>query len=354
MDNNSLPYMIFRVSARWAGVRLETLAITLQFSTCLMVVLSHGNIDSATAGLALSYTIQFTGMLQILILMASETEARFTSVERIQSYMKTLVSEAQPRIKGRVPKKGWPHNGKVVFKDFAMRYRDGLPLVVKGINLTIQPREKIGIVGRTGSGKSSLGIGLFRLVEACGGGIIIDDITIGDIGLRDLRSRLSIIPQDPVLFFGTVRYNLDPFQEHDDRTLWDALEQAFMKPKIKQIDNKLDAMVAEGGDNFSVGERQLLCMARALLRNSKILMLDEATAAIDTKTDSLIQNTIRTAFNDCTMLIIAHRLNTILDADKVLVMDDGHVAEFDTPANLLANPEGVFSGMVHAAKAAAS
>ncbi|XP_071838057.1 ATP-binding cassette sub-family C member 5-like [Apostichopus japonicus] len=353
MDGNSLPYMIFRVSARWAGVRLEALAITLQFATTLMVVLSHGNIDSSTAGLALSYTIQFTGMLQILILMASETEARYTSVERIQSYMKTLVSEAPPRIKGRVPKKGWPHQGKVQFKDFSMRYREGLPLVVKGINLTIQPREKIGIVGRTGSGKSSLGIGLFRLVEACGGGIIIDDIMIGEIGLRDLRSRLSIIPQDPVLFYGTVRYNLDPFQEHDDKTLWDALEQSFMKPRISGIDNRLDAMVAEGGDNFSVGERQLLCMARALLRNSKILMLDEATAAIDTKTDSLIQNTIRTAFTHCTMLIIAHRLNTILDADKVLVMDDGNVAEFDSPANLLANEQGVFSGMVNAAKSAA-
>lgn len=353
MDRNSLPYMIFRVSARWAGVRLESLAICLQFATCLMVVLSHGNIDSATAGLALSYTIQFTGMLQLLILMASETEARFTSVERIQSYMKTLVSEAPPRIKGRVPKKGWPHSGKIQFKDFQMRYREGLPLVVKGINLTINPCEKIGIVGRTGSGKSSLGIGLFRLVEAAGGAIIIDDIVIGEIGLRDLRSRLSIIPQDPVLFYGTVRYNLDPFQEHSDKDLWDALEQSFMKERIRAIDNRLDAMVAEGGDNFSVGERQLLCMARALLRNSRILMLDEATAAIDTKTDSLIQNTIRTAFTTCTMLIIAHRLNTILDADKVLVMDDGNVAEFDTPANLLANDKGVFSGMVAAAKSAA-
>nr|XP_054771514.1 ATP-binding cassette sub-family C member 5-like [Lytechinus pictus] len=201
------------------------------------------------------------------------------------------------------------------------------------------------------SGKSTISVALFRLVEADDGHITIDGLDISTIGLTDLRSKISIIPQDPVLFIGTVRYNLDPFSERSDKELWEALEQAYMKDKISVLDHQLEAPVTEGGDNFSVGERQLLCMARALLRNSKILFLDEATAAIDTDTDSLIQQTIRTAFSNCTTLTIAHRLNTVLDSDRILVMDDGRVAEFDTPSTLRSNPNSIFSGMVAAAEA---
>lgn len=352
LDGNALPYMFFRMSARWAGVRLETLVILLAFIAHLLVVLYHGEIDSATAGLAVSYTIQLTGMFQMLVLMASETEARFTSVERIQSYMKNLVAEAPRVIKDKRPAKQWPDQGQIEFRDFKMRYRDGLPLVLKGVKLVVKPNEKVGIVGRTGSGKSTLGVALFRLVEGASGQIIIDGIDVKEIGLHDLRSKLSIIPQDPVLFIGTVRYNLDPFNEHGDKELWEALERSYMKERISALESQLEAPVTEGGDNFSVGERQLMCMARALLRGSKILMLDEATAAIDTETDSLIQQTIRVEFKDCTMLTVAHRLNTILDSDKVLVMDDGRVAEFDKPSTLLANPNSLFSGMVAAAESA--
>ncbi|XP_071497740.1 ATP-binding cassette sub-family C member 5-like [Diadema antillarum] len=354
LDGNALPYMFFRMAARWAGVRLELLVVLLAFLCHILVVIYHGDIDSALAGLAVSYTIQLTGMFQMLVLMASETEARFTSVERIQSYMKNLVAEAPRVIKNNRPEKGWPKQGKIEFNNFKMRYREGLPLVLKGVKMVIKPMEKIGIVGRTGSGKSTLGVALFRLVEGAGGDIVIDGIPIAKIGLHDLRSKLAIIPQDPVLFIGTVRYNLDPFREHSDKELWEALERSYMKDKIRQLESGLDAPVTEGGDNFSVGERQLMCMARALLRNSKILMLDEATAAIDTETDSLIQTTIRQEFKDCTMLTIAHRLNTILDSDKVLVMDDGKVAEFDKPSALLADPNSMFSGMVAAAESAAN
>ncbi|XP_030838402.1 multidrug resistance-associated protein 5 [Strongylocentrotus purpuratus] len=258
--------------------------------------------------------------------------------------------EAPESIKSRMPEKGWPSRGEIRLHDVGMRYRENLPLVLKNVTCTIKAGERIGIVGRTGSGKSSLSVALFRLVEAVKGTITIDDVDISELGLFDLRSKMSIIPQDPVLFIGTVRYNLDPFGENNDADLWQAVEKAYLKEKISSLDGGLDALVAEGGDNFSVGERQLMCMARALLRNSKILFLDEATAAIDTETDSLIQQTIRTAFNDCTTLTIAHRLITVLDSDKILVMDDGKVAEFDSPIALRANPKSIFRGMLAAAE----
>ncbi|XP_022093741.1 multidrug resistance-associated protein 5-like [Acanthaster planci] len=350
LDNNAQPYMIFRMASRWAGQRLEVLIITASLVTNLFVVLTYGIVSPALAGLAVSYTIQITGLFQITILMASETEARLTSVERILNYTRILTSEAPAHIEETAPEEDWPQHGEIEFKNYKMRYRDNLPLVIKGINCHIKPKEKIGIVGRTGSGKSSLGVALFRLVEPSSGEILIDKVSIATIGLNDLRSKLSIIPQDPVLFKGTVRYNLDPFEDYSDGKVWEALERTYMKEKISALDNQLEAPVVEGGDNFSVGERQLLCMARALLRNSKILMLDEATAAIDTDTDSLIQTTIREAFSECTMLTIAHRLNTILDSDRVLVMDDGEIAEFDKPASLLANPNSKFFKMMEAAE----
>ncbi|XP_033637608.1 multidrug resistance-associated protein 5-like [Asterias rubens] len=350
LDTNAHPYLTFRVASRWAGQRLELLVITASLLTNLFVVFSYGIVSPALAGLAVSYTIQITGLLQITVLMASETEARFTSVERILSYTRVLKSEAPAHIKETKPDDDWPQQGTIEFKKYKMRYRDNLPLVIKGIDCHVRPKEKIGIVGRTGSGKSSLGVALFRLVEAAAGEIFIDGVNIATIGLKDLRTKLSIIPQDPVLFKGTVRYNLDPFEEYDDAKIWESLERTYMKEKISALDNQLEALVVEGGDNFSVGERQLMCMARALLRNSKILMLDEATAAIDTDTDSLIQTTIRESFSECTMLTIAHRLNTILDSDRVLVMDNGKIAEFDKPSALLSNPDSKFSKMVEAAE----
>ncbi|XP_071507087.1 ATP-binding cassette sub-family C member 5-like [Diadema antillarum] len=351
LNVNAYPLMLFRMATRWAGARLELLVVLTNLIVNLMVVLAHGSISPSIAGLAISYALQLNGLFQLTMSMLADAEARFFSAERMLQYIKNLKPEAPASIPDKEPPADWPQAGKISIEDYRMRYRDNLPLVLKDVNCNIKAGERIGIVGRTGSGKSTLSVALFRLVEADEGQISIDDVDISQIGLFDLRSKMSIIPQDPVMFIGTVRYNLDPFNEHNDDRLWTALEKAYMKQKISSLDQGLDSAVTEGGDNFSVGERQLLCMARALLRNSKILFLDEATAAIDTETDSLIQETIRSAFVDCTTLTIAHRLNTVLDSDRILVMDDGKVAEFDSPAALRANPSSIFSGMLAAADA---
>ncbi len=203
----------------------------------------------------------------------------------------------------------------------------------------------MGVVGRTGAGKSSLTLALFRIIEAVEGSIYIDDIEISKLGLYDLRSRLTIIPQDPVLFTGTLRLNLDPFEKHSDQEIWQSLELAHLKAFVSSLEAGLSHQVSEGGDNLSVGQKQLICLARALLRKSKIIVLDEATAAVDIETDELIQTTIRKEFKDCTIVTIAHRLNTILDYDRVLVMDRGQVAEYDSPEAFLKNTNSIFYSM---------
>ncbi|XP_066266540.1 ATP-binding cassette sub-family C member 5-like isoform X4 [Branchiostoma lanceolatum] len=348
LDKNSIMMLLFRCAMRWLGVRLEQVTIMLATVTALLVVVTHGSIPPALAGLALTSVIEMTGLFQYTVQLSSRTEAHFTSVQRINNYSKDLKPEAPLTIKETAPAQSWPSEGRVRFQKYDMRYREGLPLVLKGVSFVTKPSEKVGIVGRTGSGKSSLGVALFRLVEAESGSISIDDVDISTIGLEDLRSKLSIIPQDPVLFVGTVRYNLDPFKQYSDDQVWSALERTHMRESISGLQQQLEAPVVENGDNFSVGERQLLCMARALLRHSKILLLDEATAAIDPETDNLIQTTIREAFSDCTMLTIAHRLNTVLTCDRILVMEDGEVVEFDSPSSLLADPNSSFAVMMAA------
>ncbi|XP_077978592.1 ATP-binding cassette sub-family C member 5-like [Glandiceps talaboti] len=350
VDVNAVANFLFHFINRWNSVRLNLIATLTTFVTALFVVLTHGQISPSYSGVAMISAMQMSGMFQHVVRLMTELEARFTSVERLYYYIMNISSEAPGIINGHRPPDKWPNHGKVQMERLKICYRENLPLALKGVSFDVKPMEKIGIVGRTGAGKSSLCLSIFRLMEAASGTIWIDDIDISTIGLEDLRSRLSIIPQAPVLFVGTIRYNLDPFDNYDDDVIWDALEKCYLKDMVTQLDGRLAAPVVENGENLSVGERQLICMARALLRKSKILVLDEATASIDTNTDSLIQQTIRDAFKECTMLIIAHRLNTILTCDKILVMDSGKVAEFDKPSVLLANHNSTFSTLMAAAE----
>eukprot|EP00246_Nothoceros_aenigmaticus_P008219 TRINITY_DN22766_c0_g1_i1.p1 TRINITY_DN22766_c0_g1~~TRINITY_DN22766_c0_g1_i1.p1 ORF type:complete len:453 (-),score=83.72 TRINITY_DN22766_c0_g1_i1:323-1561(-) len=278
-------------------------------------------------------------------------EISFNAVERVGTYT-DIPPEGPLVIEDERPPPGWPDAGAIGFKEAVMRYRPELPAVLNGLTFTVRPHEKVGIVGRTGAGKSSMMNALFRIVEIESGQILIDDLDIPKIGLADLRKHLGIIPQAPVLFSGTIRFNLDPFSEHNDADLWEALERAHLKDVVRRNSSGLEMEVSEGGENFSVGQRQLLSLARALLRRSKILVLDEATAAVDVATDALIQRTIREEFKCCTMLIIAHRLNTIIDCDRILVLDNGRLVEFDTPYKLLSNEDSKFAGMVRSTGAA--
>nr|XP_045598586.1 ATP-binding cassette sub-family C member 3-like isoform X1 [Procambarus clarkii] len=329
---------------RWLGIRLEFIGNIIIFAAAIFVVAGRGSVSSGIVGLTLTYALNVTVILNFLVRMSSEIEANIVSVERIKGYIEEE-HEAPWNIEVSTPPKSWPEWGCLTFTNYQTRYRPGLDLVLKDITCTINPGEKVGIVGRTGAGKSSLTLALFRIIEANGGTIDIDGINIAKIGLQDLRQCLSIIPQDPVLFSGTLRINLDPFGTYNDADVWHALELAHLSSFVRAQDLGLQTNIDEGGSNLSVGQRQLVSLARALLRKSRILVLDEATAAIDLETDDLIQTTIRSEFADCTVLTIAHRLNTIMDCDRVMVMDKGKIAEFNTPAALLASRDSIFYGM---------
>lgn len=295
-------------------------------------------------GLAITQATALTGLLQWGIRQSAEVANQLMSVERMLEYC-YLEPEKEPQKPLEISKL-WPSEGKIEFRNVFFRYFEEAEPVLKGLTFTILPKEKIGIVGRTGAGKSSLIGSIFRLA-LIDGEILIDGVNTANILLRQLRSKVSIIPQDPVLFSGTLRRNLDPFEEYPDSELWAALEAVQLKD-VASGPLGLQTAVSSSGSNFSVGQRQLVCLARAILRKNRILVLDEATANVDPVTDGLIQTTIRQQFSECTVLTIAHRLHTIMDSDRVIVMNYGRLEEFDTPYQLLQNPLGIFRDMVKA------
>ncbi|KFO89418.1 Canalicular multispecific organic anion transporter 2, partial [Buceros rhinoceros silvestris] len=343
VDENHKSYYPGIVSNRWLGIRVEFVGNCIVLFAALFAVIGKNSLNAGLVGLSVSYALQVTLSLNWMVRMTSELETNIVAVERIKEYSETE-TEAPWIIEGKRPPDDWPSRGELEFVNYSVRYRKGLDLVLKGLNLQVHGGEKIGIVGRTGAGKSSMTLCLFRILEAAKGEIKIDGVKISEIGLHDLRSRLTIIPQDPVLFSGTLRMNLDPLNKYSDEEIWKALELSHLKRFVSSQPSMLDYECSEGGENLSVGQRQLICLARALLRKTRILILDEATAAIDLETDDLIQMTIRTQFEDCTVLTIAHRLNTIMDYTRVLVLDNGTIAEFDTPASLIAS-KGIFYSM---------
>uniref|UniRef100_A0A668AAK9 ATP-binding cassette, sub-family C (CFTR/MRP), member 3 n=1 Tax=Myripristis murdjan TaxID=586833 RepID=A0A668AAK9_9TELE len=343
VDENQKSYYPGIVSNRWLGVRIEFIGNCIVLFAALFAVIGKDKLNPGLVGLSVSYALQVTMSLNWMVRMTSDLESNIVAVERVKEYSETK-TEAPWEVEDKKPSSDWPVEGNVEFRDYSVRYREGLDLVLKNLTLSVKGGEKIGIVGRTGAGKSSMTLCLFRLLEAAGGEITIDEVKIADIGLHDLRSKLTIIPQEPVLFSGTLRMNLDPFERYSDEEVWKALEHSHLHKFVSSQSAKLELECSEGGENLSVGQRQLVCLARALLRKTRILILDEATAAIDLETDDLIQSTIRTQFEDCTVFTIAHRLNTIMDYTRVLVLDKGQIAEFDTPANLITK-RGIFYNM---------
>eukprot|EP01113_Clastostelium_recurvatum_P044174 TRINITY_DN7427_c1_g1_i6.p1 TRINITY_DN7427_c1_g1~~TRINITY_DN7427_c1_g1_i6.p1 ORF type:complete len:959 (+),score=198.39 TRINITY_DN7427_c1_g1_i6:281-2878(+) len=388
VDHNNEANFSYFLAERWLSVWLSSCAAVLVFSSALFGVITRHTVNPTLLGLALSFTLTVPATFIYMVTTATNTESNMNSVERMLTYTSLpqesdddgAISSSNNGVDGkgvrvmRSASHNWPQHGAIKFLNVCMRYRPNLPPVLKNLHLEIKPGMKVGICGRTGSGKSSIMVALFRLVDIYDGIISIDDIDIKSIPHHTLRSRLSIIPQDPVLFSGTVRSNLDPFEEHQDKDIWDVLERAGLRDTIannnkngsnigdkdengEEDDNKnenndnsnngggvvasasaslgLLRPVTENGENFSVGERQLLCLARALLRKSKIIVLDEATAAVDHDTDLFIQRTLRSECADATVLTIAHRLHTILDYDEIIVMDEGVVVEHGPPQMLL-------------------
>ncbi|KAF9961946.1 Multidrug resistance-associated protein 1 [Mortierella alpina] len=385
MSNN---FLSNTSSRRWLDVQLRLLSSIVILCVAVFAVVQRDHLDPSLAGLSLSFALTLTEEVTTLVRNFCDMQNQLVNFERVLEYTE-LKTEA-PAVTNVILPPNWPAEGRITFHNYSTRYREGLDLVIKNVTLEISPTEKVGIVGRTGAGKSSLTLALFRIVEAAnsywaresdnsgatamdsavhkdrnsgslsdisdeeekeedGGRIEIDGVDISTMGLQQLRQHLSIIPQDPTLFAGTVRDNLDPFQELDDAELWQALERSHMKSYISMLPGGLHFEVSQNGENFSVGQRSLICLARALLRKTKILVMDEATAAVDVETDELIQKTIRAEFNDRTILTIAHRIKTVMDSDKILVLERGRVQEFDTPKRLLESKESLFYRLAHQA-----
>ncbi|XP_053612777.1 multidrug resistance-associated protein 1 isoform X2 [Plodia interpunctella] len=342
VDHNQECYYPSCIANRWLAVRLEMIGNLIIFFAAIFAVLGRETTYAGLVGLSVSYALQITQTLNWLVRMTSEVETNIVAVERIKEYAET--KQEAPWTIGSGPGSTWPETGALQLERLTLGYRAGEP-ALRDVTCSVAPGDKLGIVGRTGAGKSTLTLGLFRIVEAMGGKILIDGIDIATLGLHQLRARITIIPQDPVLFSGTLRMNLDPFEAYTDEEIWRSLEHAHLKTFVKGLPAGLRHAISEGGENLSVGQRQLVCLARALLRKTPLLVLDEATAAVDLETDDLIQKTIRSEFASCTVLTIAHRLNTIMDSTRVMVLDRGQLVEFAPPEQLLQDKNSIFYGM---------
>ncbi|KAL7746446.1 Transporter of the ATP-binding cassette (ABC) [Sorochytrium milnesiophthora] len=358
VDTYHRPHHLLWATNRWLTVRTGLLANFAVLGCGLIICFGRRSIGPGLAGLALNYCILFTETCVWVIRAHAMTEMEMNAVERVVEYLE-IEQEAPAVIPGQRPPASWPAEGAISVRNLVVKYTPVLPPVLKDVSFDVRGGEKIGVVGRTGAGKSTLAIAFFRIMEASQGTITVDGVDIAHIGLEDLRSRLTIIPQDPVLFEGTIRSNLDVFDEHDDMALWTALRRVHLNQEetvqASSSDDtgssdatpniSLDSPVCEGGANLSVGQRQLLTLARALLRRSKVIVMDESTANVSHDLDAKIQETIRSEFTSSTILCIAHRLRTVIDFDRILVLDHGEVREFDSPRNLLKNEEGIFYNM---------
>ncbi|WFD23830.1 hypothetical protein MEQU1_002524 [Malassezia equina] len=375
MDLQNRAYFLTIVNQRWLGLRLDILGSLCVLVTGLLCAARVGGVDPSTAGVALSQVVTVAQTLGFLTRQLTELENEMNSAERLVYYANELGVEAPQQIPETAPEASWPQHGEVELRDVWLRYRPNLPNVLKGVSFRVRGSEKVGIVGRTGAGKSSILTVLLRLSEATQGSVIIDGVDVAKIGLENLRRSIAILPQEPLLFSGTLRSNLDPFGRFDDARLWDAMHRSYLTAASASVPGtgavtpvvgadgqplstedqpaqskaltrlNLDSVIDEEGANLSVGQRSLVSLARALVKDSKIILLDEATASVDLETDAKIQRTIRTEFADRTLLCIAHRLSTIIGYDKICVMDDGKVAEFDTPLRLFDDVNSIFRGM---------
>ncbi|XP_060250586.1 ATP-binding cassette sub-family C member 4-like isoform X9 [Ovis aries] len=342
-DLHSEAWFLLLTTSRWLAVYLDVICAIFATAVAFGALILVETLDLGQVGLVLSLTFTFTGMFQWCVRQSAEVENMMISVERGIEYT-DLEKEAPWELEHRPPP-SWPHGGEIDFYHINFRYSLDRPLVLKNLRVPTAPREKLGIVGRTGAGKSSLIAALFRLSEP-EGRIWIDGLWTSDIGLHDLRKKMSVALQEPVLFTGTMRKNLDPFNEYLEEELWNVLEEVQLKEAIKALPSGLDTELAESGLNLSVGQRQLVCLARTVLRKNQILILDKATSNVDPRTDEFIQKKIREKFTQCTVLTITHRLSTVIDCERILVLDSWRRREFARPYDLLQNTDSLFYKMV--------